>query len=210
MSSFTAGLLLTFLFHLVFLALLVAVVLFLPKSFLGRPAKAVLRWLPPFLGGNALRDWAATVAEGMARKRLNEGRTGETASLIAMETEEAAMHAMLPLVDASDLDRIVACPEAGQGRIGVTAPEALEIAAFIRKQKRSPRGWPVTQPRTPALCKARGMSVVSSPTGHCVAGPSTRSLSPRTSVIEPTRLPLHRPVLHKTTNDLWPKGWRSE
>ena len=58
MSVLTAGLILIFLFHALLLVLVMAVVLFFPKSFLGEPAKAVLNWLPPFLGGKALRDWA--------------------------------------------------------------------------------------------------------------------------------------------------------
>jgi hypothetical protein len=135
MSALTVGLLLTLLFHALVLAVLLAFVLFLPKSFLGEPARAVLNWLPPFLGGNALRDWAATAAERLARRRLAGRRTGRTAGQLAMEMEEAAMHAMLPLVEDADLERIVACPEAGQGRIGLTAPEALAIAAYIRRNK---------------------------------------------------------------------------
>ncbi|MBI3415797.1 MAG: hypothetical protein HY043_10865 [Verrucomicrobia bacterium] len=122
-------------FYALLLFLLLAVVVLLPKSFLGEPAKSVLNWLPPFLGGKALRDWAATAAEQLAQKRLAGKRSGETASQLAMEIEEAAMHAMLPLVEPADLKRIVACPETGQGRVGVTAPEALAIADYIRKNK---------------------------------------------------------------------------
>jgi hypothetical protein len=135
MSALTGGLILTLLFHVLLLLLVVAVVLFFPKSFLGEPAKAVLNWLPPFLGGTALRDWAATAAEQMAQKRLAGTRTGQTASRLVIEMEEAAMHAMLPLAEAADLERVVACPETGQGRVGVTAPEALAIAAHLRKNK---------------------------------------------------------------------------
>jgi hypothetical protein len=135
MSALTVGLILAFLFHALLLLVVVAVVLFFPKSFLSEPAKAVLNWLPPFLGGAALRDWSATAAEQLAQKRLADKRTGETVSRLAMEMEEAAMHAMLPLVEPADLERIVACPETGQGRVGVTAPEVLAIAAYIRKHK---------------------------------------------------------------------------
>ena len=135
MSVLTGGLILTFLLYALLLALVLVAVKFFPKTLLGEPAKAVLDWLPPFLGGTALRDWAATTAEQLAQKRLAGKRTGDTAGLLAKEMEEAAMHAMLPLLDARDLDRIVACPEAGQGRVGVTAPEALAIAAHIRKNK---------------------------------------------------------------------------
>ena len=135
MSVLTTGLILALLFYGLLVLLLVGVVLLLPKSILGEPARSVLKWVPPFLGGKALRDWAATTAEKLAKKRLAGKRTGETASLLAMEMEEAAMHAMLPLLEPKDLDQSVACPETGQGHVGVTAPEALAIATHIRKNK---------------------------------------------------------------------------
>lgn len=135
MSVLTGGLILTFLLYALLLALVLVAVKSFPKTLLGDPAKAVLNWLPPFLGGTALRDWAATTAEQLAQKRLAGKRTGDTAGLLAKEMEAAAMHAMLPLLEAGDLDRIVACPEAGQGRVGVTPPEAIAIAAHIRKNK---------------------------------------------------------------------------
>ncbi|MSU64100.1 MAG: hypothetical protein EXS31_17185 [Pedosphaera sp.] len=45
------------------------------------------------------------------------------------------MRAMLPTAGPSELERIMACPEAGQGMVGVTAPEALSIAACLRKNR---------------------------------------------------------------------------
>jgi hypothetical protein len=81
-----------------------AVVVFFSKSRLGRPARAVIEWLLPFLGGAALRDWAARAAEQVARKGLARQRTGETASRLATELEDAAMQAMLPLADPADLE----------------------------------------------------------------------------------------------------------
>lgn len=65
-------------------------------STLGAHAKAVLTWLPPFMRGEALRNWAATTAERLATERLAGKRTGETAALLAAEVEDGAMHAMLP------------------------------------------------------------------------------------------------------------------
>ena len=135
MSVLSGGLILTFLLYALLLALVVVAVKFFPKTLLGEPAKTVLKWLPPFLGGTALREWAATSAEQLTQERLAGTRTGDTAGLLAKELEEAAMQAMLPLLEARELDRIVACPEAGQGRVGVTVPEALAIAAHIRKHK---------------------------------------------------------------------------
>lgn len=118
---------------------LIAVVIFFRAAFWGEQdmaeqAKAVLTWRPPFMRGEMLRNWAATTAEQLARSRLTGKRTGETAIRLATEVEEGAVHAMLPLARQAELDRIVACPETGQGMVGVTAPEALAIAAHLRKK----------------------------------------------------------------------------
>jgi Fe-S-cluster containining protein len=124
-----------FLLYALLLAVCFAIVMLLPASFLGAPAKAVLTWLPPFLRGEALRNWAATTAERLAKERLTGKRTGGTAARLAAEVEEGAMHAMLPTAGPSELERIMACPETGQGMVGVTAPEALAIAAYLRKNR---------------------------------------------------------------------------
>lgn len=135
MSALTIGLLLTLLFQIVVILLLVAAGLLFPQSFLGAPAKTVLNWVPPFLGGQALQNWAATAAERLARKRLAGKRTAGTVCELADEMEAAAMHAMIPLAEQMDLERVVTCPKTGQGRVGVTAPEVLAIAAHIRQEK---------------------------------------------------------------------------
>jgi len=127
------SLVLVFLVVALLLLSLVVVALLFPASFWGQQAKAVLTWRPPFMRGEALRDWAATTAEQTARNRLTLNRTGETAVQLATELEEGATHAMLPLARQADLSRIVPCPETGQGMVGVTAPEALAIAAHLRK-----------------------------------------------------------------------------
>ena len=59
MSVRMAGLLMVFFLYALLLAACFAIVMLLPASFLGAPAKAVLSWLPPFLRGEALRNWAA-------------------------------------------------------------------------------------------------------------------------------------------------------
>lgn len=135
MSVLVAGLLMVFLLYALLLAVCFAIVILLPASFLGAPAKAVLTWLPPFLRGEGLRNWAATTAERLARERLKGTRTGETAARLAAEVEAGAMHAMLPTAGPAELERVVACPETGQGMVGVTAPEALAIAAYLRKNR---------------------------------------------------------------------------
>src|SRR5689334_5704101 len=134
-ATMSTGLVLIFLFYALLLLVLVGVAVLLPASLLGRPAKAVLHWLPPFLGGKALRDWAANTAEQQAQRRLSEPRTAATASQIATELEQAAMEAMIPLGTPPDWNRVVACPDVGQGRISVSAPEALALAAHLRRTK---------------------------------------------------------------------------
>src|SRR5437660_898317 len=111
MSGFLIGLLMTFLIYALVLLAGFALMILMPASFLGRHAASVLSWLPPFIHGETLRNWAATAAEQLTRKRLAGKRTGETAVLLAAEVEEAAMHAMLPLAGHAELERIIACPE---------------------------------------------------------------------------------------------------
>lgn len=128
------GLLGFVLFYIVFLLACLAVLRLLPRSGLGKQAAAALGWLPPFLRGDALREWAAATAQGIAQQQLSGTRTADTAARLAMEMEAGAMHAMLPLARSADLGRVIACPESGQGLIGVTAPEVLAIAGHVRKK----------------------------------------------------------------------------
>ena len=119
---------------------LIAAVVFFRAAFWGEQdmaeqARAVLTWRPPFMRGGALRNWAATTAEQLTQNRLTGKRTGETAIQLATEVEEGAVHAMLPLARQAELERIVACPENGQGMIGVTALEALAMADHLRKNR---------------------------------------------------------------------------
>lgn len=127
------GLLAVSLFYVLFLLACLAIVLLLPKSFLSKPAMAALKWLPPLLRGDALREWAASTAERLARERLAGERTSETATKLAADIEAGAMRAMLPRAVGTEIDRVIACPEVGQGLVGVTAPEVLAIAEHIRK-----------------------------------------------------------------------------
>ena len=119
---------------------LIAVMCFFRVAFWGEQdvaeqAKTILTWRPPFMRGEALRNWAAATVEELALNRMAGKRTGETAVQLATEVEEGAVLAMLPLARPAELERIVGCPENGQGTIGVTAPEALAIAADLRKHR---------------------------------------------------------------------------
>lgn len=135
MSVLVAGLLMVFALYLLLLAICFLIVILLPASFLGAPAKAVLNWMPPFLRGDELRNWASTIAEKSARERLEGKRTGDVAAQLVADVEKGAMRAMLPGADPSEIERVIACPESGQGMVGVTAPEALTIAAYLRKNR---------------------------------------------------------------------------
>ena len=73
---------------------LIAVTIFFPASFWGEQAKAVLAWRPPFMRGQALRNWAATTTEQIALCRLTGKRTGGMAVQLAKEMEEGAVHAV--------------------------------------------------------------------------------------------------------------------
>lgn len=198
MSILITGLLMVFLFYAVFLLGCAAVVMFLPSSFLGAPAKAVLTWLPPFLGGDALRTWAATTAEQITRDRLADERSGATAGLLAAELEDAAMHAMLPLSESADRERIVACPKTGQGLVGVTAPEALAIASYIQKSKSA-----AEQKRIRELARANAERIASGSEGD--ASPPPCALQGKDHVccvyaMRPLRCrPLHAIAIAKDT-----------
>jgi hypothetical protein len=134
MHALFIGLLAYVLFYILFWAISSLVVVALPESFLGRKAAGVLAWLPPFIRGETLRQWAATTTEQLAQRRLDGERTGEMAAQLAREVEEGAMRAMLPMSESAELNRVVACPKDGQGVIGVTAPEVLAIAEYVRKK----------------------------------------------------------------------------
>jgi hypothetical protein len=132
MNNLLLGLLAYGLFYTVFLVICALVVQALPESFLGRKAMTTLGWLPPFIRGEALRDWTATTTEQMAQQRLAGPQSAGEVIQLAADLEEGAMRAMLPFTDSAELTRVIACPEAGQGLVGVTAPEAIAIARYIR------------------------------------------------------------------------------
>lgn len=98
-------------------------------------ARNAARWRPPFIRGGALRDWAAGTTEQLATKRLTRERTAETPKQLMAELGEGAARAMLPLGHPAELERIVTCPEKGQGIVGITAVEALAIAADLRAKR---------------------------------------------------------------------------
>jgi hypothetical protein len=91
-----------------------------------------LAWRPPFLRGEGLRAWAASIAERVAARCLSGERNAKTAVQLTTEVAAGVEHAMLPFARQAELERIVPCPEWGQGAVGVTAPEALTVANYLR------------------------------------------------------------------------------
>jgi len=121
----------------VLIVLMVAVVIWLDVAFRRGQVqtdreKTVHRWQPPFARGNDLLNWAKDTAARIAGKRLVGKRTADTARELSAELHDGAIRAMLPLVPDRETERMVACPDGGQGAIGVMAPEVLEIADYIR------------------------------------------------------------------------------
>lgn len=75
--------------------------------------------------GEFLR-WAENTAAWIVGRRLCERPDAEL--------HAGVTRAMLPLASNEQTRRVVPCPEAGQGMIGVTAPEVLEIADYIDRK----------------------------------------------------------------------------
>ncbi|MDO8543669.1 MAG: hypothetical protein Q7S40_24780 [Opitutaceae bacterium] len=148
-----------------------AIAVFLRAAFWGQQdmtkrGNEVVAWRPPFVHGDPLRQWAATTAEELARNRLAAERTAATAVQLARELEERAVDAMLPLARQAELERIVPCPETGQGMIGLTAPEALAIAADLRQNRSH-----VEQQRIHDLATANSKAIASRTRGDTALPP---------------------------------------
>lgn len=103
------------------------------ERILAERREAAGRWRPPFLRGADLFAWAKETAERMVGIRLAKGQTAGTPVTLAAEIQQGATRAMLPLAAEADIERRVPCPDKGQGMIGVTVPEVLEIADYIRR-----------------------------------------------------------------------------
>lgn len=90
---------------------------------------------PLFLKGNELFYWAKDMAAQIVAKYLRGRPTAATPIELSKELHADASRAMYPLEVEHDVDfEMVACPDDGQGMIGITAPEALEIADHIQLQ----------------------------------------------------------------------------
>lgn len=95
----------------------------------------VWTWRPPFVRGGVLLNWATETTRRIVGEGLAGRRNATTAFKLAEVLEEGATRAMLPLVSAREVGCPVRCPDEGQGMIGVTAPEVLQVADMIRRTK---------------------------------------------------------------------------
>lgn len=103
-------------------------------------------WRPPYVAGSELLGWARETGASMARKLLSErGEGTPVATDLSARLHEGATRAMLPQVSDREIRRPVGCPEGGQGTIGVTALEAMEIAEYIRTKLPGKRGAEILQ-----------------------------------------------------------------
>lgn len=89
-------------------------------------------WRPPYVTGAALLSWAREAGKELVGRALEHDPSGATPVEISAKLHDGAMRAMLPRVSEHNLRREVPCPVGGQGTIGVTALEAIELAEYIR------------------------------------------------------------------------------
>jgi hypothetical protein len=92
------------------------------------------RWQPPYLAGRELFEWARSVSRGIVRDVVGEGPGADTPTKLQERIHPGLGKALLPDVAQEERGRTVACPSTGQGTIGVTAPEAIALAEWLRAQ----------------------------------------------------------------------------
>jgi Fe-S-cluster containining protein len=92
------------------------------------------KWTPPYVSGDELSGWARSTASGAVEDVVGRVPASEAPGEIMHRLNGGAAQAMLPGLHPGSAKREVACPQAGQGVIGVTAPEAMQIAAYLRRQ----------------------------------------------------------------------------
>jgi len=95
--------------------------------------QAERRWRPPYVRGAELMSWTRSMTARIVGMVLRDGADATTPKKLAVKLNDGASRAMLPLASRLDSDREVACPETGQGVIGVSVPEAIELADYLRR-----------------------------------------------------------------------------
>ena len=90
------------------------------------------RWRPPYVSGAPLRDWARAVSRGVVREAVADSEASGAPARIAEGLSPVMRQAMLPDAPADARAREVPCSALGQGTVGVTAPEAIALAEWLR------------------------------------------------------------------------------
>lgn len=96
--------------------------------------RATRLWHPPFVRGASLRAWSRSVSETVVDAVLRRNGDASLATDLVAELDGGGSRAMLPTVSQITASRRVPCPEAGQGEVLVTAPEAIGIAEHLRRR----------------------------------------------------------------------------
>lgn len=92
-------------------------------------------WQPPLLRGYDLLQWARTTAETVTRRWLSGHRSGRTAVGLASELHEVTSFVLHQQPDTlGRAPRKVGCPTDCYAMIAVTAPEAIQMAEYIRRR----------------------------------------------------------------------------
>lgn len=103
------------------------------KNILTENRKSIDLAHPLYLRGTDLFYWARDTAARIVAKYLTGVPTEATPIDLAKDVHAATTCGMFPLGSPNEDVERIPCPKYGQGIIGVTAPEAIEIADYIQK-----------------------------------------------------------------------------
>ena len=92
-------------------------------------------WRPPFVHGEALRQWAANQAEAATRVELARNQPSDVAARLATVLEQPPIARCCRWPDPRSSNESFLVQVRGQGLIWVTMPEAINIAANLRRLK---------------------------------------------------------------------------
>lgn len=91
------------------------------------------RWRPPYVRGSDLRSWVRFMTMRMVALAVGDAADATTPKKLVAKLTDGAARAMLPSASHVREAQRVACPETGQGVIGVSAPEVTELADYLRE-----------------------------------------------------------------------------
>jgi hypothetical protein len=91
----------------------------------------VANWHPPLVVGKKLSDWASSVAEFRATRKLQDGRKTTAAHELVGDLHEGAAEAIDQTWQQVDSRAKVGCPSYFHSMIAVTPPEAIRTAEYL-------------------------------------------------------------------------------